>query len=276
MKSLFLTCISFYLLCTTVLAQAPNKLSYQGIARDASGSELSNQNISIRASFHDGSATGFVSYKETFNPTTNQFGLFTLSLGTGTVVTGAFTAIPFSSGVEYLQIEMDPNGGSNYTDMGTTQLLSVPYALYSQFTGDTSMWKKNGTTVYYTNGKVGVGTSVGGYQLSLAGNGLAISDDPVPSIHFAPDTLATKQGIIFQTSDQFLMGATGASTIFGMDLNAPSNSLKIDASGYLRTGNDLYDTSSSGGIILKSASGQCFRITVDEYGNLITTPIVCP
>jgi hypothetical protein len=74
-------------------------------------------------------------YKETQSKTTNQFGLFTAEIGGGTVVSGSFGTIAWSSGTKYLQVEIDASGGASYTDMGATQLLSVPYAMYADASG---------------------------------------------------------------------------------------------------------------------------------------------
>ncbi|NOY36427.1 MAG: hypothetical protein GXO83_02530, partial [Chlorobi bacterium] len=78
---------------------------------------------------------GTAVYTETFNPVTNDFGLFTLEIGNGTVVSGNFAAIDWTAGPYFLKVEMDAAGGTDYTDMGTTQLLSVPYALHAKTAG---------------------------------------------------------------------------------------------------------------------------------------------
>ncbi len=72
------------------------------------------------------------------------------------------------------------------------------------------------------------------------------------------------------------MGASGGSTIFGMDLNAPSNTLKIDNNGYIRAESDFYQTVVGKGVIIKSPNGNCWRITVSNTGTLTTSAITCP
>ncbi len=124
----FLTAIC--LLPTTMFAQAPDGFNYQAVARNATGDILANQNIGIRftiTNVHDGSTV----YQETHNATTNQFGLLTLNIGNGSPVIGSFSSIDWSSVNGRLQVEMDVAGGSDYVDMGSSQLLSVPYALYA-------------------------------------------------------------------------------------------------------------------------------------------------
>jgi len=113
--------------------QAPNQMNYQGVARNSVGNVLPNRSISVRLSVHDGNATGPVVYKEVRNVTTSNFGLFNIAIGSSgaSSVTGAIGAINWSAGAKFLQVEIDPAGGSNFVDMGAGQLLSVPYALYA-------------------------------------------------------------------------------------------------------------------------------------------------
>jgi len=127
--------LSFYLIAAFNLsAQVPNAFSYQGVARNNTGQPLANQAISIRASILNTSATGTIVYEETHTATTNSFGLFTLSIGSGNAITGTFVAIDWSINTKFLKIEMDATGGNNYTLAGTTQLLSVPYAQFAKNT----------------------------------------------------------------------------------------------------------------------------------------------
>jgi len=113
-------------------AQSPQAFQYQAIARDNQGLPVINQNISLRISILQGSTTGAILYAETHSPTTNQFGLFTLEVGQGTVANGTFGSINWGSNAHFMQIEMDETGGVAYQAMGTIQLLSVPYALHAE------------------------------------------------------------------------------------------------------------------------------------------------
>jgi hypothetical protein len=113
-------------------AQAPQGLNYQGVARNNAGVELPNQNIGIQLSILDGSVSGAVLYTETHALTTDANGLFTLVIGFGTPVSGTFSAVNWAvGGSKWLKVSMDAAGGSNYQLMGTSQLLSVPYALFA-------------------------------------------------------------------------------------------------------------------------------------------------
>ncbi|MFH0866552.1 MAG: hypothetical protein V1904_10165 [Bacteroidota bacterium] len=134
------------LVSCSVIAQVPQSFNYQAVARDASGNILATQSVGVKFSIRQGSSTGTVVYSETHNPSTNQFGLFTVAIGQGAVVTGAFSSITWSTGNYWLQVQFDPNGGSTYTDMGATQLLSVPYALYAASSGTSGSTGPTGAT----------------------------------------------------------------------------------------------------------------------------------
>ncbi len=116
-------------------AQSPQAISYQGVARDIAGNILANQNISLRLTILSGSPTGITQYAETHSLTTNIFGLFNTAIGTGTLVSGSFSGINWGGNTHYVKVELDPNGGGSFTTLGTTQLLSVPYALYAETSG---------------------------------------------------------------------------------------------------------------------------------------------
>lgn len=129
---IFLVCAGAHMLTRQAAAQAPQKFNYQGIARTSAGLALGNKNLSIRISIMDGNNDAAnVLYAESQKVTTNTSGLYNLGIGGGTAITGTMDGINWGSGDKYIKVEMDPEGGTAYADLGTTQLLSVPYALYS-------------------------------------------------------------------------------------------------------------------------------------------------
>jgi hypothetical protein len=130
-----------------LFAQSPQKFNYQAVARDASGNLIANQAVSFRISILQGSASGTVSYSETHNLTTNAYGQVTLAIGTGTVVSGTFSSIGWGTNNHYIKTEMDATGGSIYAMMGTSQLLSVPYAFYSNTSGSSGNVYTGGTGI---------------------------------------------------------------------------------------------------------------------------------
>ncbi|WP_343694813.1 hypothetical protein [Flavobacterium sp.] len=115
-----------------VFAQAPEKMSYQAIIRNQNNDLVANSRISLRVIVHQGTASGTTVYQETHSPTTNNNGLVSLEIGTGTASTGTFSAIAWDKGPYFIETQVDVAGGANYNIMGTTQLLSVPYALHAK------------------------------------------------------------------------------------------------------------------------------------------------
>jgi endosialidase-like protein len=122
----------------TIFSQAPQKMSYQAVVRNNSNVLIANTPVGMRISILQGSAAGTEVYAETQTPTTNVNGLVSLEIGGGTPVTGTFASINWGASTYFIKTETDPTGGTNYTITGTSQLLSVPYALYAQSSGNAS------------------------------------------------------------------------------------------------------------------------------------------
>lgn len=120
------------------LAQAPERMSYQAVVRNSLNSLITGTTVGMRLSILQGSATGPSVYVETQTPTTNANGLATVQIGGGTLVSGNFGTIDWANGPYFLKTETDPLGGTNYTITGSSQLLSVPYAMYSATSGSST------------------------------------------------------------------------------------------------------------------------------------------
>jgi hypothetical protein len=146
MKKILLLLFAVALSVATVFAQAPEKMNYQGVARDNSGNVLPNQSVGLQIKLRSGSPGGTVVYQETHATSTNAFGLFNVQIGGGTVQSGTFASIAWGSNSYYVEVLMDASGGTSYTSMGTQQLVSVPYALYAKTSG--SGISGSGTTDY--------------------------------------------------------------------------------------------------------------------------------
>lgn len=131
-KLFYFLFVSLLLATSPVFSQAPLAIPYQAVARTSSGNLIINQLISVRFSVHDGTVSGAVVYQEKHSPTTNALGLFSVNIGGGTILSGTMAGINWGSGAKFLQVEFDPAGGSSYIDMGTTQMMSVPYALHAR------------------------------------------------------------------------------------------------------------------------------------------------
>jgi hypothetical protein len=128
---LFLTFLLFAGLSS--LLQAQTGINYQGLARRASGAPVADQNIKLKLSIRDLTVSGTVVYTETRNSTTNKFGLFNVVIGSSGAASqyGTLAGVNWATGAKFLQVELDPDGGNNFVDMGTTQLQAVPYALFA-------------------------------------------------------------------------------------------------------------------------------------------------
>ena len=154
MKQILLTTA---LLITTVLAfaQAPQGINYQAVVRDAGGNELANQAVSLRMTILENNTTTV--YQETHSATTNDFGLVNLVIGQGAATQGTFNTIDWSTGNYFAQTEVDVSGGTNYSLMGSQQLMSVPYALYAETSGGGNSVNvsvsQTGDTIYFGNGQ---------------------------------------------------------------------------------------------------------------------------
>ena len=126
-----ITILAALVLTTGVWAQAPQKMSYQAVIRNSTNVLVTTTTVGMRISVLQGSASGTAVYVETQTASTNANGLVSLEIGGGTPVTGTFAGINWAAGPYFIKTETDPTGGSSYTITGTSQLMSVPYALYS-------------------------------------------------------------------------------------------------------------------------------------------------
>jgi len=126
------------LVAASVFAQAPEKMSYQAVVRDGANALVATQAVGMQISILQGSPTGTAVYVETQTPSTNANGLVSLEIGTGTLVSGDFTTIDWANGTYFIKTETDPTGGTAYTITGTSQLMSVPYALYAKTSGSST------------------------------------------------------------------------------------------------------------------------------------------
>ncbi|MCC7029926.1 MAG: hypothetical protein IT257_06440 [Chitinophagaceae bacterium] len=140
MKSTILSLMA-YLVVTCMLgtltanAQVPTLFNYQGVARDLKGNPLANQRMSLKLSVLPTFDAAFAEYEEIQQVLTNEFGLYTLQIGNGTAITGNMKMVKWETGNKYIKVAIDPKGGTDYLDAGTTQLLSVPYAMFADKSG---------------------------------------------------------------------------------------------------------------------------------------------
>ena len=145
-------------------AQAPEAFSYQGVALDAKGVPVVSKQISLRITILQGSSSGTEVMQETHSPTTDKYGQFSVAIGQGTAVSGTMSSIQWGSSSHYIKAEIDVDGGSSYVNVGTSQLLSVPYALNARsglLLSDSIGNVKGGTESLKTNTSGYNNTSIG-------------------------------------------------------------------------------------------------------------------
>jgi hypothetical protein len=140
MRKLLLLGIYWLVALSTFANTTPEKINYQGVARSADGTLLVNQKLGIQIQIRTVDSNGDVVYSEAHTVITNQYGLFSLQIGDGSVELGAFANINWENKA-FLELSIDFEGGENYTSMGVSELVSVPYAMHAKtaenvFSGD--------------------------------------------------------------------------------------------------------------------------------------------
>jgi hypothetical protein len=136
MKRILLSLVAIATISLSSFGQAPEGFKYQAVVRDAGNLILNNQAVGMQMTIQQGSIGGTTVYQETFSLTTNGYGLVNLEIGSGTVVSGTFATIDWSAGPYFIETAVDVTGGTSYAVMGTSQLMSVPYALYAKTSGN--------------------------------------------------------------------------------------------------------------------------------------------
>ncbi len=131
MKNLF--SILLLALSFNFYSQSPQKMSYQAVVRNSSNQLIQNGMVGLKVSILHGSTSGNAVYVETHLPTTNENGALSIEIGNGTIISGAFNQIDWKNGEFWIQTEVDPLGGNNYSITAVSQLLSVPYSLNSEY-----------------------------------------------------------------------------------------------------------------------------------------------
>ena len=157
-KITLLSTLCFLLLTLVVNAQTPpNAFNYSAVARNAAGQPIATTTIGIQVTILKTSPTGASQYSENHFVNTDAFGLFNLVIGAGAVQSGSMTTIDWSNDNYYLKVGMDATGGTNFLTMGTTQLLSVPYAMYAKSAGTVSGGGTGGNFTHYIGEEFGGG-----------------------------------------------------------------------------------------------------------------------
>jgi len=123
---------SLWIYPVITFSQVPNKLKYQAVIRNSIGELISEQLVGVKISILDQSISGEVLYSEEHSQSTNEYGVINLEIGSGSNPSSDFTLISWGLNDKFLKLEVDINGGTSYSTIGTSQLLSVPFSLYAQ------------------------------------------------------------------------------------------------------------------------------------------------
>jgi hypothetical protein len=158
MKRISLLLVFFVMLLSIAHAQVPpNAFNYSAVARNTVGNPIATSTIGIQISILKTSPTGASQYSENHFVNTDAFGLFNLVIGAGAVQSGNMATIDWSNDTYYLKVGMDATGGSSFVTMGTTQLLSVPYAFYAKSAGTVNGNTGGGNFTHYIGEEFGGG-----------------------------------------------------------------------------------------------------------------------
>lgn len=232
MKKQILVLVLLTLCVSGIYAQAPQAFKYQGVARDAAGAVLNAQAITVRLSIHDVTTAGTTLYQESHVVTTNSFGLFSVNMGQGTVLSGNFSTINWGLNNKYIEQEVD--FGSGFVNMGTSQFLSVPYALYSGSSPASSYTSGTGIaitgTVISNTAPDQLVTISPGLNTSVSGTYPGFTVDATPSLSIIGNQLSISNGntVILPATSSSLTDGPGISIISGSVINtSPDQTVTI-------------------------------------------------
>ena len=235
MKKSIFSIFIFKIILLSSFGQSPESFSYQAVARN-SGVIIANQTLGFRVKILQGSPSGPSIYTEYFTPTTNAYGLVNLEIGTG-ASSYDFSAINWGNGSFFIETSIDFSGGFSYAVMGTSQLLSVPYALYSKFSeniindlvddadsdpnNEIQAVKFVNDTLYLTNGGQ---VYLGAYAIDLVDDADSDPSNEIQAVSFVNDTLYLSNG------GQVYLGAYTIDLVDDADSD-PNNEIELPSGG---------------------------------------------
>jgi hypothetical protein len=243
-------------------AQAPLGFNYQGVALTNAGTPVASKVISLRIALIESQQLGTVRYQEVHNVNTDAYGQFSVIIGNGQVSTGKMTDVQWSKFPYYMKVELDLTGGTAYVFVGTSQLLSVPYALYANNAGAAS--------ISVDSLKLDIATiklAQKGDSIVLSNNRGAIYIPKIDSLAKIVSQIAgIKSGVIKYIRDSATKTpyglAIGYDALKGMDTivaNANNYAIGNGAGGSLLKSKD--NSSNNDNILIGTASGAALGTT---------------
>ncbi len=305
MKNLFLLLL---LISSITFAQSPESFKYQALIRNSSGQIVANRSVSIKISILKGAIENESVYTEAHAASTNTFGTINLEIGNGNVITGSFAGINWGSDFHFVKVDMDLDNDNVYENLGVAKLLSVPYALYAQKSGD-QKWASNGNNISYNAGKIGVGIETPIEPLHVNGNirggqyggALRIKTDfgyldvgakNADYAHFYTDmpygfyfggSVTVRDHLIGYRSSDLNLSTQSESDFLpvkritilnsngfvGIGTTQPKSQLQVESG-------DIYLNDATSGVIMKSPNQQCWKLTVSNSGSPVFVSVTCP
>ncbi len=259
MKKLCTALMLMVLISANAFCQPPQAFKYQAVVRNSSGDIIANQAVGIQINIRNGLALGQIVYQETHAVSTNEFGLVNLEIGKGipNVTMATFDDINWGLNSKYLEILVDPSGGTNYVSIGTSELQSVPYSLFSKRAAN-SPWESNSPNIYFNTGNIGIGTTDPQYRLDV----------------WAPGTTSTGIGVFRNSLGEnkivLRQNSNGCGAInVNNAANAATISLVGEGNSYFNSGNlGIGTTSPDIPLVVKSSgAGDVMKIlsNTDNY-----------
>ena len=272
--------ISFavFLIASICIAQSPESFKYQAVVRNNDGTIVKDQRVSLKMEILEGSVNGIVVYAETYIDTTDAFGLIHLDIGDGTT-TDDFSGISWGDDEYFLQVSLDLSGGTSYTLLGASQLLSVPYALYAKtaenLTGAitevdpqySASEAANITAGDITNLANLSGSNTGDQNLSLLATGNALSDSTLAVRSALSDsTLAVRSALSDST-----LAVRGALVDSAQDIRAAIP--VVEAGAEVNVQSDWNETNTASDAFIENKPILSTVALSGEYGDLNNLPV---
>jgi hypothetical protein len=284
----------------TAFAQTPQKMSYQAVIRNAANDLFVSQTVGMQISILQGSDTGTAVYVETQTPTTNANGLVNIEIGSGTVVSGVFANIDWSTGNYYVKTETDLAGGTSYTITGASQLLSVPYALYSGNTGgglsngtaagntpywDGSNWVTSSSNIFNAGANVGINETSPERILHVNSNTTYFSG-PTPSLMLSDNFQKWNLGLGYDPAYRFTIASEDLTERFviqqtgNVGIGTINPGAKLDVAGSIKIADG---TQGAGKVLTSDANGLAtwattaaapyYHFTGTAFGQTMSFPV---
>ncbi|MEM9930631.1 MAG: hypothetical protein AAF840_12475, partial [Bacteroidota bacterium] len=272
----FILCL--LLLCSVGLfAQAPSGFRFQAVARDANNDVMATDNIAVRISLLRGGPTGAVDYSERHEVTTTDLGVFDLHIGNGAFLSGDINSIDWGMDSYFLKVDIDPDGGDAYINLGASQLLSVPYALYAKESGSGSgggnptdelqnlIYDPTTQTLTLTDGNSvtlqvgGGGSSDDNQTISLSGTTLSIENGNTV------DLSALQDGVEDADADP-------TNEIQNLSFDAATNTLSIAGGNSITIPSGGTDADADPNNELQTISISGNQLTLSDGGGTVTLP----